>query len=353
MTTPTLHDTTRTGFASDNHSGVHPEVLQALAAANGGHTTSYGADPYTERLQEVVQAHFGPRAQAFPVFNGTGANVVALSAMTRRWDAVICSGAAHIHTDECGAPEKVAGIKVVPVAAPDGRLTPALVGTQAHGFGFEHHAQPAVVTLTQSTELGTLYTPDQIADVARFAHGLGMRVHLDGSRLANAAAALGVPLAAMTTDAGVDVVSLGGTKNGLMGAEAVVVLDPDAVDGLRFVRKLQMQLASKMRFISAQLVTLFEDDLWLRSATHANAMAARLADRVRGIDGVHLTREPAVNAVFAVLDPAVTARLQERFPFYVWDEATGEVRWMTSFDTTEQDVDDFAEAIAHETRQRT
>lgn len=349
MTPRPLHDPSVKGFASDNYSGVHPEVLAALTAANGGHAVSYGEDPYTHRLQEVLRHHFGEQATAYPVFNGTGANVIALSAMTQRWESVICSTVAHVHTDECGAAEKAAGLKLAPVDTVDGRLTPELVAREAYGFGFVHHAQPAVVTVTQSTELGTLYRPDEIAAVARYAHERGMRVHLDGARLANAAAALDLPLRALTTDVGVDVVSLGATKNGAMGAEAVVVLNPDAVDGLPFVRKLQMQLASKMRFVSAQLVALFEGDLWSRSAAHANAMAARLAERVRGIPGVQITREPEVNAVFAVLDPAVTARLQKQFPFYVWDEATRQVRWMTSFDTTEAEVDAFALEIERRT----
>lgn len=344
----TLHDTGLKGFASDNYSGVHPEVMAALASANGGHATSYGADPYTVRLQEVVQRHFGESASAYPVFNGTGANVVALTCMTRRWDAVLCSAQAHIHTDECGAAEKVAGLKVVPIPTPDARLTPELVAGEAYGFGFEHHAQPGVVSITQSTELGTLYSPEQIRAVAEFAHERGMSVHLDGARLANAAAALDVSLRALTTDVGVDVVSLGGTKNGAMAAEAVVLLNPDAAPGMPYVRKFQMQLASKMRFVAAQLIALYEDDLWLRSATHANAMAALLASEVSRIPGVQLTQTPEVNAVFALIPPAVTTRLQRRFPFYVWNDATGEVRWVTSFDTTAEDVTAFAAALNSE-----
>jgi threonine aldolase len=342
------HDPAERGFASDNYAGVHTEVLEALARANGGHVTSYGADPYSAAATEVIRRHFGDQAQVFFVFNGTGANVVSLQAMTQRWDAVICAQTAHVNTDECGAPEKIGGLKLLTVETPDGKLSPELVDRHAWGWGDEHRAQPRVVSITQSTELGTVYTPDEIAAVCTHAHERGMLVHLDGARIANAAAALDLPLRAFTTDVGVDVISLGGTKNGLMYGEAIVVLNPDAVIGLLFLRKVTMQLASKMRFIGAQFEALFAGDLWLRSARHANAMAARLAASVRDIDGVTVTREVQANGVFAVLPRDVTRRLQEEFHFYVWDEHTGEVRWMCAFDTTEQDVDDFAEAIRKE-----
>ncbi|WP_226346455.1 threonine aldolase family protein [Agilicoccus flavus] len=347
-----LHDADFRGFASDNYSGVHPEVLEALTLANGGHQRAYGADAYTAALADAVRREFGDRAEVYPVFNGTGANVVSLDLMTQRWDSVVCARSAHINTDECGAPEKIAGLKLETVETPDGKLTPELVDRVAYGWGDEHHAQPAVVSVTQSTELGTLYTPDELRAVADHAHAKGMRVHLDGARLANAAVALGVPLRAITTDVAVDVLSFGGTKNGLMGAEAVVVLDPDAVSRPLFARKLNGQLASKMRFLSVQLLTLLEGELWRRGAGHANDMARRLADAVRDIDGVRLTREPAANAVFAILPPEVTRRVQARYPFYVWDEATGEVRWMCSFDTTEGDVAGFADALREESAAR-
>ena len=279
-----------TSFASDNYSPAHPDVLAALAAASAGHEISYGEDPWTARLQDAVRSRFGPDATAYPVLTGTGANVVALMAMLPRWGAVVATEHAHLNTDENGAPERVGGIKVLAVPAPDGKLTPDAVERFAGDLGDPHRAQPLVVSLTQSTELGTLYTPAEIRAVADAAHARGMRVHLDGSRLANAAAALDVPLRALTTDAGVDVLSFGGTKNGLALGEAVVVLDPSAVDGVEFVRKATMQLASKMRYVSAQLLALFEpvgdvvaevdeitdaDELWLRNARHANAMAAR------------------------------------------------------------------------------
>jgi threonine aldolase len=345
---PPLHDPTARGFASDNYAGIHPEVLEAIARANGGHQVSYGADSYTARLQEVFRQHFGGRATAYPVFNGTGANVVALQAVTQRWQSVICSEWAHIHVDECGAPEKMGGLKLLTVPAPLGKLTPETVDLQAYGFDDQHRAQPGVVSVTQSTEVGTLYTVDELAAVAEHAHARGMAVHLDGARIANAAASLGVPMREFTTEVGVDVLSFGGTKNGLMLGECVVVLNPDAVRGMDYVRKSSMQLASKMRFISAQFDALLSGDLWLRSASHANAMAQRLEAAVRGVPGVTVERPVEANAVFAVVPPDVTARLQKLYPFYVWDERTGEVRWMCSFDTTEEDVDSFAAALAQE-----
>ena len=345
---PRRHDPDERGFASDNYSGVHPEVLEAIAVANGGHQSSYGADAYTEHLQDVFRTHFGEHAVAFPVLTGTGANVVALQAMTTRFGSVVCTSSAHIHVDECGAPEHVGGIKLLPVPTPDGKLTPELMRREARGFDDEHRAQPQVLSITQSTELGTLYTADELAALCGAAHELGMRVHVDGARLANAAAALDLPLHAFTTDVGVDVVSFGGTKNGLLMGEVVVVLDPALVPGMLHLRKASMQLASKMRFLSVQFDALLSGNLWLRSAQHANAMAQRLASEVADLPGLRLTRPVQANAVFAVLDPAVTARLQDSFRFYVWDDHTGEVRWMTTFDTTEDDIDRFAAAVRAE-----
>jgi threonine aldolase len=343
-----LHDPDARGFASDNYAGIHPEILEAIGRANGGHQVAYGADVYTRHLQGVFQSHFGAAATAYPVFNGTGANVISLLAMTERWDAVICAESAHINVDECGAPERVGGLKLLAVPTPQGKLTPGLVELAAGGRGDEHRAQPKVVSITQSTELGTLYSVDEVAAIVEAAHARGLAVHLDGARIANAAAALDVPMRAFTTDAGVDVVSFGGTKNGMMIGECVVVLNPEAVRGMLFLRKLSMQLASKMRFVSAQFDALLSGDLWLRNARHANAMAARLDAAVRDVDGVQVQRPAEVNSVFATLPPAVTERLQSRYPFYVWDQGSGEVRWMTSFDTTESDVDGFAAALRDE-----
>ncbi len=350
-----IHDPKVRGFASDNYSGIHPEVLAAIAAANGGHQVAYGEDVYTERLQEVFAHHFGDGVEAWPVFNGTGANVVGLQSMLPRWGAVICAASAHINTDEAGAPERVAGIKLLPVPTPDGKLTVDLIDREAWGFGDEHRAQPLVVSITQSTELGTVYTPAEVRAITDHAHGLGMRVHMDGARLANAAASLGVPLRAFTRDAGVDVLSFGGTKNGAMLGEAVVVLDPSASTGLKYLRKLDMQLASKMRFVSAQLIALLDGDLWLRNATHSNAMAQRLRAGLEAgladgsIRGVGLGRPTQANGVFAPLPAGVADRLRAGFRFYDWDASANEVRWMCSFDTTEEDVDALVAAVAHET----
>ncbi len=345
-----LHDRGLRSFASDNYAGAHPEVLEAIAAANGGHQIAYGEDVYTAELQKVVRGHFGGQAEALPVFNGTGANVVGLQAMLPRWGAVVCSTTAHIHTDENAAPERVAGLKLLTVPTPDGKLTPELIDVEAWGWGDEHRAQPLTVSITQTTELGTVYTVDEIAAIAEHVHSLGMTLHLDGSRLSNAAASLGVPLRAFTTDAGVDVLSLGGTKNGLLYGEAVVVLNPDAVSGIPFLRKLDMQLASKMRFVSAQLIALYgsESDLWLRSASHANAMAQRLRTAVEALPGVTLTQATQSNAVFAILPAGVADRLRESFRFYDWNPATREVRWMCAFDTTEADIDAFVAALQRE-----
>lgn len=349
-----LHDLNLRGFASDNYAGVHPEILDAIAAANEGHQIAYGEDVYTARLHDVFAEHFGEGVQVFPVFNGTGANVVGLQSMLPRWGAVVCAKTAHINTDEAGAPERVAGIKLLQIETPDGKLTPDLIDKEAWGWGDEHRAQPLVVSITQTTELGTAYSVDEVRAIADHAHSLGMKLHMDGARIANAAASLGVPLRAFTTDAGVDVLSFGGTKNGMLYGEAVVVLNPEASDGLIYLRKLNMQLASKMRFISAQLIALLTDDLYLRSASHANAMAHRLRTALEAgiadgsIVGVGFSQVTQSNGVFATLPAGVADRLREHFRFYDWDAARHEVRWMCSFDTTEHDIDAFVEALKQE-----
>ncbi|MGO4121932.1 threonine aldolase family protein [Arthrobacter sp. YAF16] len=343
-----LHDPSVRGFASDNYSGVHPEVLAALAAANEGHQVSYGEDDYTARLQQLMERHFGSGIECFPVFNGTGANVLSLQSLLPRWGAVICASTAHINMDENGAPERIGGIKLLQVPTPDGKLTPALIDQEAWGWGDEHRAQPLAVSITQTTELGTCYTPEEVRAIAEHVHSKGMKLHMDGARLANAAAHLGVPLRAFTRDAGVDILSFGGTKNGLLFGEVVVALNPDAAHGLVYLRKMNMQLASKMRFMSAQFIALLEGDLWLRSASHANAMAARLRAGVESIPGVELSQKTESNGVFAVLPAGVADRLRKSFRFYDWNEAAREVRWMCSFDTTEADVDSFIAAIKRE-----
>jgi threonine aldolase len=309
---------------------------------------------YTVRLQEVMRGHFGEQAEAFPVFNGTGANVTALTSLLPRWGAVVSAATAHINTDEGGAPERISGLKLLTVPAPQGKLTPELIDVEAWGWGDEHRAQPLAVSITNTTELGTLYTVDEIRAITDHAHSLGMTVHLDGARISNAAAALGVPLRDFTTDAGVDVLSFGGTKNGLLYGEAIVVLNPEATVGLGYLRKLNMQLASKMRFASAQLIALLTDDLYLRSASHSNAMAARLRGSLEAaieagtISGLSFSQPTEANAVFAVLPAGVADTLRQSFRFYDWDAVANEVRWMTSFDTTEADIDAFVAAITRE-----
>lgn len=328
------------GFASDNYAGVHPEILTAMLSVNEGHEVAYGDDTVTARLDELMQQHFGPRAIAFPVFNGTGANVVALQACTKRWEAVICAETAHISADEGGAPEKMAGLKLWTVPTPDGKLTPEIIDTQMFDIGSVHRAQPGVVSITQTTELGTLYTVAEIKAISDYCKSKGLFLHLDGARISNAAAALGAKFRDFTTDAGVDIVSFGGTKIGAMGAEAVVVLNPELLDSIAFLRKTSMQLGSKMRFMSAQLIALVEGDLWKRNATHANAMAARLDAGLRAL-GVAIPNPTQANAVFPIFTSVQTEELQEQYRFYVWNQATGQVRLMCSWDTTEADVDGF------------
>ncbi len=351
-----LHDTNSRGFASDNYAGAHPEVIAAIAEANGGHQVAYGEDVYTTRLQEVMREHFGDQAEAFPVFNGTGANVTALTSVLPRWGAVIATSTAHIHTDENGAPERVSGLKLLTISTPDGKLTPELIDREAWGWGDEHRAQPLAVSITQTTELGTLYSVDEVRAISDHVHSRGMVLHMDGARISNAAAALHRPLRDFTTDAGVDILSFGGTKNGLLYGESIVVLNPEVSDGLVFLRKLNMQLASKMRFVSAQLIALLTDDLYLRSATHANAMATHLRRslEVAVTDGrvanLGFSQTTAANAVFALLPNESADRLKQKFRFYDWDRAANEVRWMTAFDTTEADVDAFVAAIVEELR---
>ncbi|NMD57031.1 MULTISPECIES: threonine aldolase family protein [Tsukamurella] len=344
-----LHDPARRGFASDNYAGVLPEVLEAIAEANLGHQGAYGADDYTAALGERVVELFGDDARAFPVFNGTGANVVALSAVSDRWSAVVCADTGHIHVDEGGAPEKLAGLKLLLVPTTEGKLTPAAITAAVPDrAGDVHWAQPRVLSVAQSTELGTVYTPDELRALAEYAHERGWLLHIDGSRLANAAASLGVSLRAITTDVGADIVSVGGTKSGLLGAELVVVLGTDAAPGIEYVRKLSMQLASKQRFLAAQFLALFDGDRYLRVAGQANAMARLLADLTAGIDGVTITQPVQSNAVFAELPHAAAEALMARVPFYFWDEIRGEVRWMCAWDTTEDDVRAFAASVAEE-----
>jgi len=342
------------GFASDNYAGTHPEVLEAVAAANVGHAAAYGADVWTARFAAIARELFGSDTETFPVFNGTGANVLSLQAALPRWGAVVCAKSAHINVDEGGAPEKVAGLKLLAIPTADGKLTPELVDAEAWGWGDEHRAQPLAISISQSTEFGTVYSADEIRALADHAHAHGMVLHMDGSRLGNAAAHLGTSLAAITSEVGVDVLSLGGTKNGLLGAEAVLALNPQAVPGLKYLRKMNMQLGSKMRFASAQLSALYEDGLWLRSASHSNAMAARLRSGIEALisdgrgEGITLPFATQSNVVFPTLPAETKARAHAAFHFYDWPGDATLVRLMCSFDTTEADVDALLAVIAGE-----
>lgn len=332
-------------FASDNASGVHPRILAAMERANAGYARPYGQDPYTGQAKEVFARHFGPDIDMYFVFLGTAANVLGLRAVTRPWHSVVCADVAHINVDECGAPESVTGSKLQAVPSYDGRIRSTDIEPLLHMLGDFHHSQPRVVSITQSTELGTVYSPAQVRALADFAHANGMLLHMDGARLANAAAALDVSLAELTRDAGVDVLSFGGTKNGMMFGEAVIFFNPDLSREFNFIRKQGMQLISKMRFIAAQFIEMLHDGLWLENARNANAMARLLADSLRGLPHVAITRPVEANAVFARLSPEHIARLQQDFYFYEWDPVLHEVRWMTSFDTTEADVRAFIDAV--------
>jgi len=337
----------QTSFASDNNTGVHPAVMEAIIAANEGNAIAYGDDPYTERAADVFRQHFGADSEPFLVMNGTGANVTALATITRPYEAVICTDCAHINVDECGAPERVAGCKLIPVSAPDGKLTPAAIDACLFGRGDEHNAQPRVVSITQATETGTVYSPEEVRALAETAHANGMLVHMDGARICNAAAALGTSLREITRDAGVDVLSFGGTKNGLMLGEAAVFFNPELAADFRYYRKQATQLASKMRFISVQFTALLEGNLWLENALHANRMAALLAELVRDIPGVKIVQPVESNAVFAAVPKEAIPTLMEHSYFYLTSSGTtiSVARWMTSWKTTEEDVHAFAAAV--------
>ncbi len=333
-------------FASDNNASVHPAVLAAISEANTGHTVGYGDDPYTQAAIEKFKQHFGDDVGVYIVFNGTAANCLGLKAITNTFHAIICSDAAHINTDECGAPEKFTGCKLLPVPAINGKLTVDAVSRAYHGIGDQHHVQPRVISITQSTEVGTVYRPEEIRALAEFAHERHMFLHMDGARIANAAASLGVSLRAASRDAGIDILSFGGTKNGAMGAEALVFFDAKLGKDMPFLRKQGMQLASKMRFISAQFNALLTDDLWLKNAGQANAMAQMLKQSLAQIPQIKLVYDVDANGVFAQIPRPAIAKILERYFFYVWDESQSVVRWMCSFDTTEEDVRQFAQTVS-------
>ena len=336
------------GFASDNNAGVHPEILKEISLINQGHVTGYGHDVYTEQALDIFRQYLGSSTETFFVFTGTAANVLGLSGITRSWNSIIAASTAHLEQDECGAPEKFTGCKVLTVDTPDGKLTPELIEIHMHGFDFEHHSQPKVISITQTTEMGTVYTIDEIKKIADYAHKKGLLLHMDGARLANAAVSLNQPFKAFTTDAGVDVLSFGGTKNGMMFGEAICFLKPGLSDNFKYIRKQGMQLASKMRFISAQYMAYFHNDLWKKLATHSNRMAGIMEGRLKDIKEISITQKVQSNGIFVIMPAKVAERMTAHYFFYPWDEKKSEYRLMTSWDTTEEDIEGFVEILKKE-----
>jgi threonine aldolase len=334
------------GFASDNNATVHPEIMEAILASNKGHTVGYGDDIYTHRAIEKIKDHFGADTEAFFVFNGTAANVIGLRNMTLSFNSIICAESAHIQEDECGAPEYFTGCKLIPLESADGKITVDAIAPHIKGINFEHHSQPKVVSITQATEMGTVYSIQEIREIADFVHGNNMLLHMDGARIANAAASLGSTLRGVSRDAGVDVLSFGGNKNGAMYGEAILFFRQDLTQWFKYYRKQGMQLASKMRFIAVQFEALLTNDLWKRNAAHANQMARFLADRAGKIPGIKITNKVEANGVFAQIPKDLIPVLQKSYFFYVWDDRRSEVRWMTSWDTTEEDVLNFTDLIS-------
>jgi threonine aldolase len=335
----------RRSFASDNNAGVHPEMIDAIKSANEGHVIAYGADHFTERAEKTFQKHFGRNTAVYFVFGGTGANVLGLQAVTKSYQAVICAETAHINVDECGAPEKFSGSKLLSVPTPDGKLKIDLIKHFLHGVGFEHHVQPGVISVSQATEMGTVYSKAELKELSSFAHQNNMLFHMDGARISNAAVGLNATFKELTAGCGVDVLSFGGAKNGMMYGEAVVFLDKERAEDFKYIRKQGMHLPSKMRFISAQFDALLSGDLWKRSATHSNRMAKILADQLVQIPQLKLTQPVESNGVFITVPKQYIPALQKKYFFYVWNEAISEVRLMTSFDTTEEDIAEFVALV--------
>jgi threonine aldolase len=341
-------DNIRRGFASDNNAGVHPEILKEIEKSNVGHVIGYGSDVYTEQAKELFRNHLGNNAEVFFVFTGTAANVLGISGVTRSFNSVITACTAHLEQDECGAPEKFTGCKVLTVDTPDGKITVDMIRKHMHGFDFEHHSQPKVISVTQSTEMGTVYSVEEVKKIADFAHSRNMLLHMDGARIANAAVSLGLPFKAAVTDAGVDILSFGGTKNGMMFGEAVCFLRLGLSGDFKYIRKQGMQLASKMRFISAQYIAYFRNDLWKKCASHSNAMAALLAERIGAMDGIKITQPVQSNGVFVIIPHNVAEKVMREYFFYPWNEDISEYRLMTSWDTTEEDIDQFVRLLEKE-----
>jgi threonine aldolase len=335
----------RRSFASDNNAGVHPEIIDAIRNANDGHVIAYGGDPITARAMELFQKHFGSDVAVYFVFGGTGANVLGLKAITQPHHAILCADTAHVNVDECGAPEKFTGCKLITIPTPGGKLRVEQIKPLLHGIGVEHHVQPRVISISQATEMGTVYTRDELKTLADFAHDNGLLLHVDGARLANAAVFLDKTFKEITTDVGVDVLSFGGTKNGMMYGEAVVFFDKTRAADFKYIRKQGMHLPSKMRFISAQFEALLSGDLWHRGAAHANRMAQLLGSELAKVRKIKLTQPVESNGVFATIPKEYIPVLQEKYFFYVWDDALSEVRLMASFDTSEDDIRDFVEFV--------
>jgi threonine aldolase len=341
-----MNASARRSFGSDNNAPVAPEILEAILAANAGDAVGYGDDAWTARAIRRFKAHFGENTDVYFTFNGTGANVAALGSLLRPWEAVLAPASAHLQTDECGAFERFSGSKVIPIATVEGKLRPADLEPYLKAGHGVHFPQPRAISISQATEFGGVYELPELRELCAFAHGAGLIVHVDGARIANAAVALGASLREATVDAGVDVLTFGGTKNGLMLGEAICFFDPALhAQSAPFVQKQAMQLASKMRYVAAQFEALLEGDRWARYAAHANAMATRLHERVRNVPGVRVTRPVRCNAIFATLEHAAIQRIQDEFFFYVFDESLPEVRWMTHWATTPQDVDEFADCV--------
>jgi threonine aldolase len=332
-------------FASDNNSGVHPRIIEAIIDANQGHAVGYGNDDWTKKADAVFRQLFGEDVHPYYVFNGTGSNLVALQALVRSYESVICAATAHIYTDECGAPLKATSAALKPISTPDGKLTPELIASELHGVGDQHHSQPRVISISQSTEMGTAYSVEELKAICDFAHSHNLYVHLDGSRLANACARFGVGLRELSRDCGVDILSLGGTKNGMMTGEAVVAFHPEWNERLMFYRKQSAQLYSKMRYLSAQYIAYFQDGLWLQNATHSNAMAKLLADQIRNLPGVRFTQKVEVNSLFLILPKEAIQKMLEHYFFYMWNEETAEIRLVCSWDTAQPDVEAFVERL--------
>ena len=329
------------GFASDNNAGIHPNVIKAIQDANMGHCIAYGDDIYTQSAIAKIKEHFGNDIDIYFMFNGTGSNVMTLKMLTESYNSIICAETAHINVDECGAPEKFTGCKLLSVPTKNGKLTIEKIKYHMHDFGFEHHSQPKVISIAQVTEMGTVYTPDEIREITDYAHANNMFVHMDGARLCNAAVSLGSNFKDITANVGIDALSLGLTKNGAMNAEAIIFFNKKSSENFKYYRKQGMQLASKMRFMSVQFETLLSNDLWKKNAAHANNMAKLLAEKVSEILQIQITQKVEANGVFAIVPSEIIPKLQKEFFFYMWDEHNSEVRWMTSFDTQSEDIEDF------------